>query len=56
MDAETLGAAIAIAKKMPGTAAEAAERAEEAAALAQTYGYYLEFGDNETIIVGSAED
>ena len=60
MDVETLGAAIAFAKSIPGTATaaavEAKEDAEAAAALAQEYGYYLEFGDDETIVVGTTED
>lgn len=51
MDFETLGAALAIAKKMPGTAAEAAERAEAAAETAVEYGTSIVFGDDGIITI-----
>ena len=56
MDIETLLLGIAISRNTAGTVENYAERAEAAADLAQAYGYYLEFGDNETITVGSQEE
>lgn len=59
MDISTLAATIGIIKKIPGTAAEraekAAEDAESAAELAQQYGYRITV-ENKTLIVGEDGD
>ena len=52
MDAETLMAAIAISKTIPGTAAE---RAETAAAIAEQYGYSLAI-EGDTLVIGEEDD
>jgi len=57
MDATTLGAAIAIAKTLPDTAAgraeAAAQRAESAAQTAQEHGYVLRIQNNGLIVTES---
>ena len=57
MDVGFLGLVMALVKRIPGsataTAVQAKTDAQAAAALAQEYGYYLDFGDDETITVGS---
>ena len=51
MDVETLGAAIAVAKSIPDTAAA---RAEAAAEIAEEYGQRIVFEDN-IIVIGTNE-
>lgn len=54
IDTETLGAAIAIAKSIPGTAAQraesAAEAAENAAAEAATHNYGISVSGTKLVI------
>lgn len=58
MDVETLGAALALTKKIPGSAAadaiEAKEAAETAAELARQYGYLLTI-NGDTLIIGEED-
>ena len=59
MDIETLGAAIAYAKGAPNTAVSKAEAAkaaaEQAAELAQTYGYRLSV-EGTTLVIGEEDE
>lgn len=54
MDSQTLGAAIAIAKSIPGTAAQraetAAEAAENAAEIAAAHNYGISVSGNKLVI------
>lgn len=54
IDTETLGAALALAKSIPGTAAQraesAAEAAENAAANAATHNYGISVSGNKLVI------
>lgn len=55
MDIETMAATIAIIKKIPNTAANSAQKAEEAADRAEQYGQRISL-QNETLIIGGDDN
>lgn len=60
MDTTTLGAAIAVAKSIPGTAAEraesAADRAESAAEIAEASAYGITVEDHTIVITDGGSE